>query len=45
MVHIYFIQLYEEYYGIDKNIINKTTPSLTFKNIINEIKPLKTKNY
>lgn len=36
-----FDATYNEYYGIDKNIINDHTPFLTFKNIINEIKPLK----
>jgi adenylate cyclase class 2 len=32
---------YEEYYGIPKNVLNNETPSLTFKNIKNEIKPTK----
>lgn len=32
---------YEEYYGIQKDIINNNTPSLTFANIMNEIKPIK----
>jgi len=36
-----FDKTYSEYYGFDPEIINKGTPSLTFDNIINEIKPLK----
>ena len=32
---------YEEYYGISADILNDHTPSLTFKNIKNEIKPNK----
>jgi len=35
---------YEEYYGIPKKVINDATPSLTFKNIKNEIKPIKNHN-
>ena len=38
-----FDATYEEYYGIPKNIINDHTKSLTFKNILKEIKPLKNK--
>lgn len=34
---------YNEYYGIDLKVINDETPSLTFANILNEIKPLKNK--
>lgn len=36
-----FDKTYSEYYGFDPEIINKETPSLTFENVINEIKPLK----
>ena len=36
-----FDKTYQEYYGIEPSVINNTTPSLTFKNIINEIKPTK----
>ena len=36
-----FDKTYSEYYGFDPEIINKKTPSLTFENVINEIKPLK----
>jgi hypothetical protein len=32
---------FNEYYDIDTNTINFTTPFLTFKNVINEIKPNK----
>jgi len=32
---------YLEYYGVPKDVINNETPSLTFKNIKNEIKPTK----
>ena len=35
---------YEEYYGISENVINNEIPSLTFKNIKNEIKPTKNKD-
>jgi adenylate cyclase class IV len=38
-----FDATYEEYYGITKDTINNNTPSLTFKNILKEIKPLKNK--
>ena len=34
---------YEEYYGIEKDIINKKTLNITFKNIMKEIKPIKNK--
>lgn len=36
-----FDNTYEEYYGISKDVINNNTPSLTFKNIMKEIKPKK----
>ena len=36
-----FDATYEEYYGIAKDTINHNTPSLTFKNILKEIKPKK----
>jgi len=36
-----FDATYNEYYGIEKKVINDETPFLTFKNIINEIKPIK----
>jgi adenylate cyclase class IV len=39
-----FDKTYNEYYDIDIDIINNKTPSLTFNNILNEIKPLKNKN-
>jgi len=39
-----FGETYEEYYGIDKNIINNKTPSLTFNNITKEIFPTKNKD-
>jgi hypothetical protein len=39
-----FDKTYEEYYGIDVDVINNNTPSLTFKNIISEIKPTKNKD-
>ena len=32
---------YEEYYGIQRGVINDNTPSITFANIRNEIKPIK----
>jgi len=38
-----FDATYEEYYGIEKDIINNHTASLTFSNILNEIKPTKNK--
>ena len=38
-----FDATYNEYYGIPKEVINKKTKFLTFKNIINEIKPKKNK--
>ena len=36
-----FDRVYKEYYDIEHDTINYKTPSLTFKNIINEIKPIK----
>jgi adenylate cyclase class IV len=39
-----FDNTYEEYYGVTKDVINTTTPSLTFKNILKEIKPMKNKD-
>ncbi|QKF94788.1 adenylate cyclase class IV CYTH domain protein [Fadolivirus algeromassiliense] len=36
-----FDKTYNEYYGIETTVINDQTPFLTFKNIINEITPLK----
>lgn len=39
-----FDATYEEYYGIPKDILNDHTPSLTFKNILKEIKPKKNKD-
>jgi adenylate cyclase class IV len=36
-----FDRLYEEYYGIPREIINNKTKSLTFKNILKEIHPTK----
>ena len=36
-----FDHTYLEYYGITRDIINEKTPSLTFANIQNEIKPTK----
>jgi hypothetical protein len=39
-----FDATYNEYYGIDKEVINNKTPSLTFKNIINIIKHKKKLN-
>ena len=36
-----FDHTYLEYYGISRDIINDQTPSLTFANIQNEIKPTK----
>ena len=41
MRHGAFDRVYKEYYGIEHDTINYKTPSLTFKNIINEIKPKK----
>jgi adenylate cyclase, class 2 len=38
-----FDATYEEYYGILKNTMNSKTESLSFSNIINEIKPKKNK--
>ena len=38
-----FDRTYNEYYDIDKDIINNHTPSLTFKNIMSELKPKKNK--
>lgn len=38
-----FDATFEEYYGITKDDINNHTPSLTFYNIMKEIKPLKNK--
>ena len=38
-----FDATYNEYYGIPKDVLNDKTPSLTFKNIIREIKPTKNK--
>jgi adenylate cyclase class IV len=38
-----FDNTYEEYYGVTKQVINTITPSLTFKNILKEIKPKKNK--
>jgi hypothetical protein len=32
---------YEEYYGIDTDVINNKTPSITFSGIMDEIKPTK----
>lgn len=32
---------YNEYYGIEREVINDQTPLLTFKNILTEIKPIK----
>lgn len=34
-----FDATYNEYYGIPRDVLNDKTPSLTFSNIINEIKP------
>jgi adenylate cyclase class 2 len=39
-----FDRVYEEYYGIPRDVINLRTKSLTFKNIHNEIKPKKNKS-
>ena len=36
-----FDHTYLEYYGIERIVINQQTPSLTFANIQNEIKPIK----
>ena len=38
-----FANTYEEYYGVPADIINNYTPSLSFHNIKNEIKPTKNK--
>lgn len=38
-----FDRTYNEYYDIDKDVINNHTPSLTFKNILSELKPKKNK--
>lgn len=38
-----FDATYYEYYGIEKEILNNKTLSLTFANILNEIKPIKNK--
>ena len=38
-----FDATYLEYYGIPKDVINKKTKSLTFKNVIKELKPKKNK--
>jgi adenylate cyclase class IV len=38
-----FDRTYEEYYGIPRDVINLKTSSLSFSNIINEIKPRKNK--
>jgi adenylate cyclase class 2 len=35
---------YNEYYGIEQDVINNKTPYITFANIINEIKPIKNKD-
>jgi adenylate cyclase class 2 len=34
---------YNEYYGIETDVINNKTPFITFGNIMNEIKPIKNK--
>lgn len=39
-----FDRTYEEYYGIEREVINKHTPSITFKNSINELKVSKNKD-
>lgn len=39
-----FDATYEEYYGVSKDTINNKTPSITFKNIMKEIKPTKNKD-
>lgn len=39
-----FDRTYNEYYGIEHDVINKHTPSITFKNSINELKFKKNKN-
>jgi hypothetical protein len=39
-----FDNTYNEYYGIEKDVINNKTPFLTFNNIINEIVPIKNKD-
>jgi adenylate cyclase class IV len=38
-----FGEAYNEYYGIELDVINNKTPSLTFANITKEIKPKKNK--
>jgi adenylate cyclase class 2 len=38
-----FDATYNEYYGIERDVLNNKTPSLTFKNISNEIVPIKNK--
>lgn len=38
-----FDRTYNEYYGIEREVINNNTPFLTFKNIVNEIHPVKNK--
>ena len=43
MRHGAFDRTYNEYYDIDRDVINNQTPFLTFKNILNEIKPKKNK--
>tara|TARA_Y100000992_G_C21225041_1_gene472454 strand:- start:341 stop:637 length:297 start_codon:yes stop_codon:yes gene_type:complete len=44
MRHGGFDRVYKEYYGIDHDVINYKSPSLTFDNIVNEIKPIKNKD-
>lgn len=39
-----FDRTYEEYYGIERDVINKGTPSITFKNSINELNVSKNKD-
>jgi adenylate cyclase, class 2 len=39
-----FDRTYEEYYGIERDVTNKHTPSITFKNSINELKINKNKD-
>ena len=39
-----FDKTYNEYYGIEVDVINKHTPCITFKNSINELKVKKNKN-
>ncbi len=38
-----FDRTYNEYYDIDIKVLNDQTPSLTFKNFLKELKPLKNK--